>query len=73
MAIDTREKRASVAAIITAALSVSPTVNASKDQEWRQAVGYGYTGILADATSQKTVKAALKHRHFIKNLGQLMR
>lgn len=46
MAIDSREKRASVVGINFIA-GPSPTPNASKDQEWRQEVGYGYSGILA--------------------------
>lgn len=46
MAIDTREKRASVVGINRLA-GPSVTVNASKDQEWRQEVGYSYSGIAA--------------------------
>lgn len=47
MAIDTREKRQSVAWLLPiSAPSVTP--NASKDQEWRQQSGWGYSGILAD-------------------------
>ena len=50
MAIDTREKRASVVAIPYPWAGVSVTVNAAKDQEWRQQVGWSYSGILAGAT-----------------------
>ena len=46
MAIDTREKRASVVGI-NMFFGPSPTPNAAQDQEWRQEVGYGYSGILA--------------------------
>ncbi len=44
MAIDTREKRASVVGIVNP-LPPSPTPNASKDEQWRQEVGHGYPGI----------------------------
>ena len=44
--IDTREKRASIAGIwIPLMPNVTPT--AGKDQEWRQEVGWSYSGILA--------------------------
>ena len=46
MAIDSREKRSSVVGISFFS-GPSPTPNASKDQEWRQEVGYSYSGILA--------------------------
>lgn len=46
MAIDTREKRASIVGINYLS-GPSPTPNVSKDQEWRQEVGYGYSGIAA--------------------------
>ena len=46
MAIDSREKRASVVGINRfAGPSVTPT--AGQDREWRQEVGYGYPGIAA--------------------------
>ena len=48
MAIDTREKRQSVVGIQYLS-GPSPTPNAAKDQEWRQEVGYGYSGILVAA------------------------
>lgn len=45
MAIDTAEKRRSISGInYTAGPGVTP--NSSQDQEWRQEVGYGYSGIL---------------------------
>lgn len=46
MAIDSKEKRASIVSINRCA-GPSPIPNASKDQEWRQEVGYSYSGILA--------------------------
>ncbi len=46
MAIDSREKRASVVGINYLS-GPSPTPNAAQDQEWRQEVGYGYPGIAA--------------------------
>ena len=48
MAIDTREKRASVVGINRLA-GPSVTPNSGKDQEWRQEVGYSYSGIAATA------------------------
>lgn len=47
MSIDSREKRQSIVGINYLS-GPSPTPNASPDQEWRQEVGYGYPGILAD-------------------------
>lgn len=51
MAIDTAEKRRSVAAIPYgwAGASVTPTL--SKDAEWRQEVGWSYAGIAAATVS----------------------
>ena len=46
MAIDSREKRASVVGINRLA-GPSVTPDAAQDQEWRQEVGYSYSGILA--------------------------
>lgn len=46
MAIDSREKRASIVGLNYIS-GPSPTPNAAKDQEWRQEVGYSYSGILA--------------------------
>ena len=46
MAIDSKEKRASIVGINYIS-GPSPIPNASKDQEWRQEVGYSYSGILA--------------------------
>jgi hypothetical protein len=46
MAIDSREKRGSIVGVNYLS-GPSPTPNAAKDQEWRQEVGYSYSGILA--------------------------
>ncbi len=46
MAIDSREKRASIVGINYLS-GPSPTPDVAKDQEWRQEVGYSYSGILA--------------------------
>ena len=45
MAIDSRPKRQSVVSINRLSVSVRPTL--LKNQQWRQAVGYSYSGILA--------------------------
>ena len=47
MAIDTAERRKSVAGIHGAWTGTGVTPNSGKDQEWRQEAGYGYPGILA--------------------------
>ena len=53
MAIDSREKRASVVGVnYISAASVTP--NSGKDQEWRQESGWGYPGILADNPTPST-------------------
>ena len=49
MAIDSREKRQSIIAVSSYFSGPSVTPNASKDEEWRQEVGYGYSGIEAGA------------------------
>ena len=54
MAIDNREKRQSVVGINKLS-GPSPTPNASRDQEWRQEVGYGYPGIPAAAPSARRI------------------
>ncbi len=51
MAIDDREKRQSVVAISLYPIAPSVTPNSSKDVEWRQQSGYGYSGIAAAAPS----------------------
>jgi hypothetical protein len=47
MPIDSRAKRASVAGMLSF-LPPGVTNDATPDQAWRQAVGFGYFGILAD-------------------------
>ena len=50
MAIDSKEKRASIVGINYIS-GPSPIPTAAKDQEWRQEVGYSYSGILAGAVA----------------------
>ena len=50
MAIDSAEKRRSVAGI-PFFLGLGVTPNASQDQEWRQQADWSYSGILADVPS----------------------
>lgn len=51
MAIDTAEKRRSVAGIGFFLVGPGVTPNATKDQEWRQQAGWSYSGILAGAAA----------------------
>ncbi len=46
MAIDNREKRQSAATAGMVFMPPSVTPNSSKDKEWRQQVGWGYSGIV---------------------------
>ena len=48
MAIDSAEKRRSVAGISVPALFLGVTPNASQDVEWRQQAGWGYSGMGAE-------------------------
>jgi hypothetical protein len=48
MAIDTAEKRRSVAGVGFWVFGPAVTPNASKDAEWRQQAGWSYSGIAAD-------------------------
>lgn len=48
MAIDTAEKRKNAAQILSGMFGPGVTPNSSKDSEWRQQVGWGYSGIAAD-------------------------
>ena len=48
MAIDTAEKRRSVSTISLYAAGPGLTPNSSKDIEWRQQSGWGYSGIPAN-------------------------
>ncbi|MDJ0896915.1 MAG: hypothetical protein QNJ92_17355 [Alphaproteobacteria bacterium] len=45
MAIDSAEKRRNIAASVTI-VAPGVTPNASKDREWRQQAGWGYSGIV---------------------------
>ena len=47
MAIDTREKRQSAAWVSCYLVGVSVLPDLAKDREWRQAAGWGYSGIAA--------------------------
>lgn len=68
MAIDTREKRASVAGINRLA-GPSVTPNASKDQEWRQEVGYSYSGIAAGGAVGVSIQIAAYHyNHHLRSM-----
>jgi hypothetical protein len=64
MAVDTREKRASVVGINYLS-GPSPTPNAGKDQEWRQEVGYGYSGILAASAAPTQLKDLILRKGII--------
>ena len=49
MAIDSAEKRRSAAGVGFWVFGPGVTPNASKDAEWRQQAGWGYSGIAAAA------------------------
>ncbi len=49
MAIDNAEKRRSAAGVGFWVVGPGVTPNASKDGEWRQQAGWGYSGILVGA------------------------
>ena len=53
MAVDSAEKRRSVAGIQWT-LIPSVTNNAAQDQEWRQEAGWSYSGILAGGAAAAT-------------------
>jgi len=57
MAVDTAEKRKSAAGTSFGYCGIIPgvTPNSSKDQEWRQQAGWGYSGILADEPGEDIV------------------
>jgi len=61
MAIDTREKRASIIAICCYPMAGSVTSNASPDAEWRQEAGYGYAGIAAASPGGSSVPVFWHH------------
>ena len=45
MPIDTAEKRRNISALITGLFGVGVTPNSAKDLEWRQQVGWSYSGV----------------------------
>ncbi len=51
MAIDSAEKRKSAAGVGFWVVGPGVTPNSSKDAEWRQQSGWGYSGIAAAAPS----------------------
>ena len=55
MAIDSAEKRKSAAGVGFWIFGPGVTPNASKDAEWRQQAGWGYSGIAAGAPVVVTV------------------
>lgn len=54
MAIDTAQKRKSLVGIAVP-MTVGVTPDATPDQAWRQAAGWGYVGILANVVAAPTV------------------
>lgn len=70
MAIDTAERRKSVAGIHGPWTGTGVTPNSGKDQEWRQEAGYGYPGILAGGAA---VIPSDDFTGLIANVGRLMR
>ena len=55
MAIDTRAKRASLVGIVYSQ-PIGVTNDATPDQGWRQAAGWGYVGILANNPTPVTAR-----------------
>lgn len=67
MAIDSREKRQSLANRMPLPPTVTP--NASKDKEWRQEAGWGYPGVVP----QGQIPFELPHfRGLLRTPGKLM-
>lgn len=63
MAINTAERRRSVAHIARFYSGAGVTANALKDAEWRQEAGRSYSGILAGAQVASTA-SSVDHRVF---------
>lgn len=69
MAIDTAEKRRSVAGTCFRYGAPGVTPNATHDQEWRQEAGFSYSGILAPAppvgvsTNEEIIYYIIDHWH----------
>lgn len=70
MAIDTAEKRRSVAGLPHLPMGWCVTSNAAKDAEWRQQAGWGYSGIAASAPAPPP--AYTPQGRFVANVGQMM-
>lgn len=68
MAIDTAEKRRSASGVKRLGARVTP--NVTKDQEWRQQVGWVYSGILAGEPSGEVAKP--RYRGFAVNVHKLI-
>lgn len=66
---DTAEKRRS-AAHVDLWFGPGVTPNNSKDQEWRQQAGWGYSGILSGGAP--VVTGNPRQKPFMKNLSRLM-
>lgn len=70
MAIDSAEKRRNVANIPWWAGGVGVTPNASKDAEWRQQAGWGYSGIAAGGAPE--ISAQVPYVGFFVDIGRPM-
>lgn len=70
MAIDSAEKRKSLAGIITS-MPPGVTPNASKDAEWRQEAGWGYPGIAAGGVVEQA--ASVSSNWLRRPAGRLVR
>ena len=62
MAIDDAEKRKSASQTLTGLFGPGVTSNASKDSQWRQQSGWGYSGIAAQTP---TIGGGLHHMNDI--------
>lgn len=59
-AIDSREKRQSIAVLGNPWAGALPTPNGTPDQEWRQELGFLYSGILAGSPSAPTAQLLMR-------------
>lgn len=69
MAIDTAEKRRSVGGVPFLPLGPNVTPNVAKDAQWRQQVGWSYSGIAAG--SEVEAPEELHSLPFISTVGAL--
>ena len=67
MAIDTHEKRRSIAGLLNIHPGILP--NASKDVEWRQAAGYSYMGFAGDLEPPVIIVVS---KSFLRKKGKLV-